>query len=360
MSKTIIYRALSKTTIYKARRQAREISARDGVAYQQALDIVARAHGHQHWSAFKAAPTDGGTGDLDALLSNAWRRRSSALLFDIDDQGIVATVTSRNRTGLRIGGNPIQTEVLRHAALALFGIDISGPEDEKQADITVDGVRIRVTVNNCRLGTEHRLVVHMPDVVFGTAPLDKLGILQMNRWQGMLMEPDHGLILVLGKTRSGRSTTIDRSVRWANDNGAMAYGFEERYADEAITKSHDRLALLEVHGEGIHDVLEKWISRHPDVRILGGIEQRVVPERGAGVLESLVVNREASARRAGEMAENDMAFAETVMDAVRGIGGTELENALGQAMRPYVDQLIAEVPALLAKSRQITRQLHRA
>lgn len=351
---------MSKTTIDKARREARNIAARDGITYQQALDAVARDHGHPHWAAFKTNPADVALINLDALLSHARRRRSSALRFNINKQGFYATVINRNNNGICASGNAMQMDQLCRAALVRFGIDILGPEEEKQMSISVDGEQIEVTVNNYRDGDEHRLVVYIQDAVLGSASLEELGIFSLPRWLEMLMQPDHGLVLVVGKTGSGRSTTIDRSVKWANDVGVVAYGFGERFADEAIERSHSRIALLEVQGEVIDEILAEWSERHPGVRLLGGIEQRIVLDGDASVLESRVVDRERSQRRVAEMTASNRALAEEMAEALRNIGGPKLEEAFAQAIQPYADKLIAEAPALQARTREITHQLRRA
>lgn len=351
---------MSKTIIDKARREARNIAARDGITYQQALDAVARDHGHPHWAAFRMDPADVAVSNLDALLSHARRRRSSALRFDINKQGFHATVINRNNSGICASGNAMQMDQLRGAALARFGIDILGPEEEKQMSISVDGEQIEVTVNNYRAGAEHRLVVYIQEAVFGSASLEELGIFSLPRWLEMLTRPDHGLVLVVGKTGSGRSTTIDRSVRWANDVGVVAYGFGERFADEAVEMSHDRIALLEVQGEDIDEILIKWSERLPGVRILGGIAQRIEMDGDTSVLESRVIDRERSERRVAEMSASNKALAEAMVEALRDIGGPKFEEVFAQAMQPYADKLIAEAPALQARTREITRQLRRA
>lgn len=286
---------MSKTIINKARAEARTIAARDGSTYQQALDAVARDRGHAHWSAFRSEPIDGAVRNLDSLILHAWRRRASALRFDMDENGFAAFVTNRNRTGLCAGGDPVNLGQLRRAAISRLGVDIEDEDAENRVTIEVDGQRLDVTVNVARLGGARRLVVHMPDAVFGKATLDELGIRDLKAWKTMMIRPDHGLVLVVGRTSSGRSTTIDRTIRAYASSSPIIYGYEGRHLAEAVERSHDRIVLVEMHGDTIDGVLA---SAHTSrvtagARILGGIEQRIEPDGDAGILISRVVDFEA-------------------------------------------------------------------
>lgn len=286
---------MSKTIINKARAEARIIAARDGVTYQQALDAIARNRGHAHWSAFRSKPVDGAVGNLDSLILHAWRRRASALRFDIDESGFTASVTNRNRTGLCAGGDPVNVEQLRRAAIFRLGVDIAEDEAESQVTIEVDGRPLDVTVDLARMGATKRLVVHMPDAVFGEATLDELGIQDLAAWTEMVTRPDHGLVLIVGKTSSGRSTTMDRTIRAFSSTSPVIYGYDERHLAEAVERSHDRIVLVEMHGDTIDGVLASALTSRmtAGARVLGGIEQRIEPDGDAGVLISRVVDLEA-------------------------------------------------------------------
>jgi hypothetical protein len=135
-----------------------------------------------------------------------------------------------------------------------------GWEDHRPADgivgMEIDGVKHAFRVATAPSEGSSKIVVRVPDRWTADMGVERLGIRDLDAWM-RICRSGPGIVIVSGKTCSGKSTTIDRTIRRLRSEGIDAIAeednlpFREDRVVQMVEAAKTRTVLLEAFGSSL-------------------------------------------------------------------------------------------------------------
>lgn len=166
--------------------------------------------------------------------------------------------------------------------------------------IEIEGVRHVFPVASFPANGSHKFVARIPDRHVQALPLEGLGIHDLDAWM-RICRSGPGIVIVSGKTSSGKSTTIAKTLERLHSEGIDAVAEEENspYREERVAEmietARTRTVLLEAHGSSLDRAIANTMALglgNGDLARLfrGGMHQDLHPARtGPRTLETAIM-----------------------------------------------------------------------
>jgi len=211
----------------------------------------------------KAGP-DGPGGTPHALRRAAEHEErllaSPAMPVDVEGIG----TSNGARILFRIHGTRRMIETIdaeRHLALKRSIIAHMDDWNEKRPndgsiEVEIDGTVHTFQIASSPADGDHKFVLRMPDRRVRSLRLDQLGIRDLDAWM-RICRSGPGLVMVSGKTSSGKSTTIAKTVDALRAEGIDAVAeeqngvFHEGRIQDMVTAAATRTVILEGYGSSL-------------------------------------------------------------------------------------------------------------
>lgn len=294
---------MTRTIPSDIRKAAKRMAREGGVSHQNALDLMARDHGHAGWGALLAsrkAPEEPKTA-LTRLIDEAWALGATAI--HVESRRGSCTIFVRvhqKRRILREMDFDTRDELMMHVDEKMPRItDDRAPRDGGFA-CTLGGRTLDVQIASTPADDGEMVTMRLPDRYVEGLTLEQLGIRQITEWLDVCRSGP-GLVLVSGKTGAGKSTTIAKTIERLRREGVDVVGendgdaFHQNRIGDVIAMAATRTVLLEVYGSSldraIADVMNRGLGNGVLTRLFrGGIHQELIPrEVGPSSMSSVVL-----------------------------------------------------------------------
>jgi hypothetical protein len=166
--------------------------------------------------------------------------------------------------------------------------------------IEIEGVRHAFPVASFPANGSHKYVARIPDRHVQALPLESLGIHDLDAWM-RICRSGPGIVIVSGKTSSGKSTTIAKTIERLRAEGIDAVAeeenspFREERIAEMVETATRRTVLLEAFGSSLDRAIANAMAfglGNGDLARLfrGGMHQALHPARtGPRTLETAIM-----------------------------------------------------------------------
>lgn len=166
--------------------------------------------------------------------------------------------------------------------------------------IEIDGARHAFQVAAIPSDGSSKIVVRVPDQWVAGMTIDGLGIRDLDGWM-RICRSGPGIVVVSGKTGSGKSTTIDRTIRRLRKDGVDAIAeeanlpFREERVAEMVEAARTKTVLLEAYGSSLDRAIANAMTMglgNGDLARLfrGGMHQELhINAVGPRTLETMVM-----------------------------------------------------------------------
>jgi type IV pilus assembly protein PilB len=219
---------------------------------------------------------------VDSIIEGAVAMRASDIHFEPQERGL--------RVRYRVDGTLLdQTLIPRSQFLAVTArlkvlcvMDITESRRPQDGRMRYDnhGRAFDIRVSSVPTVFGEKLVLRILDKSSVLVPLAKLGFLsdQQKKFEAMIRQP-HGMVLVVGPTGSGKSTTLYSSLNLLNDSSRNIMTLEDPVEYNVIglnqVQVNQRIGLTFASG------LRTFVRQDPDVILVGEIRDHETAEMAA-------------------------------------------------------------------------------
>ena len=167
-------------------------------------------------------------------------------------------------------------------------------------DVEIDGTVHTFQIASSPSNGDHKFVLRMPDRRVRSLRLDQLGIRDLDAWM-RICRSGPGLVMVSGKTSSGKSTTIAKTIDALRAEGIDAVAeeqngvFHEDRIQDMVTAAATRTVILEGYGSSLDRAIANAMNfglGNGDLARLfrGGMHQELLRQRvGPQELDTMIL-----------------------------------------------------------------------
>jgi type IV pilus assembly protein PilB len=218
---------------------------------------------------------------VDSIIESALASRASYIHFEPQERGL--------RVRFRVDGTLMEhTEIPRSQLAAVVArlkvlciMDITESRRPQDGRMRYDnhGRAFDIRVSSVPTVFGEKLVLRILDKASVLVPLAKLGFLpeQQLRFESLIRQP-HGMVIVVGPTGSGKSTTLYSSLNLLNDAKRNIMTLEDPV--EYNVAGLNQIQVNSKIGLTFASGLRTFVRQDPDVILVGEIRDRETAEMG--------------------------------------------------------------------------------